>query len=78
MVPPSLLPAAVRIVKDMGISTTFFDGQQPLEGIPDDDHLDNSDGRPLISSFEADDQHSLEGIRQDKGVPSTQKEILCH
>ncbi|CAB1344783.1 unnamed protein product, partial [Coregonus sp. 'balchen'] len=37
-----------------------------LEGIPDDNHLDSSD-----KCLEADDHHSLEGIRQDEGQPAT-------
>ncbi|CAB1313593.1 unnamed protein product [Coregonus sp. 'balchen'] len=31
--------------------TGFIDSQQPLEGIPDDDHLDSSDWGPFQSSF---------------------------
>ncbi|CAB1312195.1 unnamed protein product, partial [Coregonus sp. 'balchen'] len=31
--------------------TGIIDSQQPLDGIPDDDHLDSSDGGPFQSSF---------------------------
>ncbi|CAB1325701.1 unnamed protein product [Coregonus sp. 'balchen'] len=51
--------------------TGIIDSQQPLEGIPDDDHLDSLDGGPFQFSFEADDHHSLEGIREDEGQPAT-------
>lgn len=37
---------------DLGhLLTSIIDSQQPLEGIPDDDHLDSSDGAPFQSSF---------------------------
>ncbi|KAK7175679.1 hypothetical protein R3I93_000059 [Phoxinus phoxinus] len=55
---------------DLGdLLTSIIDSQQPLEGIPDDDHLDSSDGAPFQSSF--DDHQSLEALRQDKSQPTT-------
>ncbi|KAK2868836.1 hypothetical protein Q7C36_000707 [Tachysurus vachellii] len=47
----------------------LIDSQQPLEGIPDDDHMDSSDGAPVQSSF--DDHVSLEGPREGTCQPTT-------
>ncbi|KAK2819649.1 hypothetical protein Q7C36_021295 [Tachysurus vachellii] len=49
--------------------SALIDSQQPLEGIPDEDHMDSSGGAPVQSSF--DDHISLESPREGTCQPTT-------